>query len=395
MKLRIVHLNSSGVRGAIPNIISKIGKGSVHDHLLLTGSEESNSIQTHAIDSKFGYYKKITSARLFDIDGLYGRSVAENIYKGLSTLDPDLLHIHNIHGYWADFEAVVRFINKFKPKVVWTTHDEWLLTGRCCNILKCENQRIECRPCPDLKRYPKTFVDRAHRNFKEKERLLGLIQDDCIFVHPSEQIKAKFNHSHLRNLNQTVIHNGVEVEELASQAMSRPKKIRNLGLLANKWNAVKGFEDILRLRAALPSYININVLGASNSQIQFLSASKITALPRTNEQQDVKSFITQQDLIFVPSRHEAFGMVPLECVALNIPVFAYAIDTFSELYGGFDLIRLFDCYDLDAVIDKIINQDLSEFPSMERVSNLEKYSTRLMVKRYDQVYRSTLHEKND
>lgn len=83
--------------------------------------------------------------------------------------DADLLHIHNLHGYYLDYW---RLLQAWQDRpVVWTLHDMWGLTGRCGFPMACQEWRRGCKRCRHKDYYPRAWFDRARHEFNAKSAL--------------------------------------------------------------------------------------------------------------------------------------------------------------------------------------------------------------------------------
>ena len=89
----------------------------------------------------------------------------------------DLIHLHNIHGYFLNL-GFINFLKKLNMPVLWTLHDGWSITGRCACWFNCEKWKVGCENCPDLSPYPKSFIDSTSFMWKKKE-LFFVRMDSC------------------------------------------------------------------------------------------------------------------------------------------------------------------------------------------------------------------------
>ena len=98
-------------------------------------------------------------ARLFDAAGFGSRAATKRFIKWIGEYDPDIIHLHNIHGYYLNVEELFRYLASCGRKVVWTLHDCWAFTGHnaYCISAKCEKWRTGCGNCPDIAGYPKAI----------------------------------------------------------------------------------------------------------------------------------------------------------------------------------------------------------------------------------------------
>jgi len=125
----------------------------------------------------------------------------------------DLIHLHNIHGYYLNINFV-NFLSKLKIPIVWTLHDCWPMTGRCAYSFDCEQWRTGCKKCPNLSRYPKTFTDSSSFMWKKKKRYFNSGWNPII-VCPSQWLTDRVKESYLDKYQVEVIPNAVDSEILS------------------------------------------------------------------------------------------------------------------------------------------------------------------------------------
>ena len=111
--------------------------------------------------------------RLFDAHGLASRFVTQRFLKWADKYSPNLLWLHNLHGYYINYEMLFSWIKKHPEMTVyWTLHDCWAFTGHCTHFtyVGCCKWEHECNHCPQLREYPASlFIDRSKKNFTKKK----------------------------------------------------------------------------------------------------------------------------------------------------------------------------------------------------------------------------------
>lgn len=91
--------------------------------------------------------------------------------------NPDIVHLHNIHGYYLDVDSLFKYLKQSKRNVVWTLHDCWAMTGHCSHftMAQCEQWKTHCSHCIQKKEYPACYgISNANKNFERKKRPLGM-----------------------------------------------------------------------------------------------------------------------------------------------------------------------------------------------------------------------------
>lgn len=85
------------------------------------------------------------NTRIFDRHGLASYLSTKAFVKRLEGLKPDIVHIHNIHGYFLNYKVLFDYLSRNNIKVVWTVHDCWLYTGHCYHYAYAGCDKMENR----------------------------------------------------------------------------------------------------------------------------------------------------------------------------------------------------------------------------------------------------------
>ncbi len=133
------------------------------------GNSRSNLIK---IESRIGNYLHVAKTRLTDKHGLGSTNATKDFVKQIKNINPDIIHLHNIHGYYLNYKILFDFLNDSEIPVVWTLHDCWSFTGHCAyfDYVGCSKWKSSCQSCPQLESYPKSFIDNSKFNFETKAK---------------------------------------------------------------------------------------------------------------------------------------------------------------------------------------------------------------------------------
>jgi len=128
---------------------------------------ESNS-NLIKISSKADFYLHAILTRCFDLHGLGSYFSTRKLIRKIKDIKPDIIHLHNIHGYYLNYNVLFKYLNRKSIPVVWTLHDCWAFTGHCTHFVtaNCYKWRTECNHCPLTREYPKSFIDNSKFNFR-------------------------------------------------------------------------------------------------------------------------------------------------------------------------------------------------------------------------------------
>ena len=103
------------------------------------------------IGNTFDVYEHYAEARLLDNEGVASRRATRRLLQRMDEIQPDVVHLHNIHDHYLNYPILFRYLADKKIPVVWTQHDIWSLSGHCdTNLLGCEKWKTECKECPAI-----------------------------------------------------------------------------------------------------------------------------------------------------------------------------------------------------------------------------------------------------
>ena len=124
------------------------------------------------IGSRLGVHLHAVKTRLTDKHGLGSRLATMQFLKWAEEYSPDILWLHNVHGYYINYEMLFKWIKKHtEMEVKWTLHDCWAFTGHCSHFtfVKCYKWKTQCENCEQKRRYPASYIDNSKNNFIRKK----------------------------------------------------------------------------------------------------------------------------------------------------------------------------------------------------------------------------------
>lgn len=264
--------------------------------------------------------------RLLDRHGLGSATATRKFIKDIERLSPDIIHLHNIHGYYINYPVLFDFLKHYGAPVVWTLHDCWAFTGHCSHFTAagCYKWRSQCGACRQKRLYPESFLlDRSSDNYNDKKQSFQGC-DNLHIVVVSDWLGSMVKQSFLADYPMHRIYNGVDLDIFKpvrlKQYSSAPRPYV-LGI-ANVWSKSKGLEDFIRLRKILADNIAIVLIGLSKRQIRELPDG-IIGIPRTESIHELAGFYNGASVYINTSIEETLGMTSIEAQACGTPAIVY------------------------------------------------------------------------
>lgn len=303
-------------------------------------------VKCEKFGNSFSFWIHVALNTLFDCQGHGSYFVTRRLIKRLREEKPDIIHLHNLHGYYLNLPLLFRYINQeYQGKVFWTFHDCWPFTGHCPHFTMagCGQWKTGCVRCPQKKSYPiSLMMDRAKKNYMEKRDMFSQVKGLTIIT-PSEWMRRQVAHSFLKDKKTVVVNNGIDTEifhpcddpkeiqrVLHRHAIPAEKKIL-LGV-ASIWEKRKGLKTFEELAACLPEQYVIVLVGLTKRQIGKLVPG-IIGIERTGNKRELAALYAAAHIFINPSGEESFSLVTVEAMACGTPVIVLGTSAVKELVG--------------------------------------------------------------
>lgn len=286
--------------------------------------EDSIQIGTD-IDVKINALK----TRVLDNESFSAKKATRKFIKKIEKYNPDIIHLHNLHGYYINIEILFDYLKSADKPVVWTLHDCWAVTGHCAHfsVVKCEKWKMGCYDCPQKKEYPSSIgLDQSKKNyFRKKTAFHGV--NNMTIVTPSNWLAEFIPNSILKEYPTKVIYNGIDLDTffyIESDILKKnglaDKKII-LGVAQN-WAEKKGFEDFIELSKKLDASYKVVLIGLTEEQKNELPDTMF-GLTRTKSVQELIKWYSAATVFVNLTYQDTFPTVNIEALACGTPVITY------------------------------------------------------------------------
>lgn len=328
--MRVLQINASANSGSTGRIAEEIGNVLIehgHESYIAYGRGIAKSCSNLIkIGSDLELYMHGAYTLLTDKHGFASTKATEKFVIQIDKIKPDLIALHNLHGYYLNVEILFNYIQKNNIPVTWTFHDCWPFTGHCTHFENkgCYKWETKCHSCVKTSFYPKSFVDNSPINFEKKKQIFNSIKNLKI-VTPSLWLKKHIEKSFLKNHQLSVINNGIDLD------VFRPTKPKSNFILfvSNVWTETKGFYDIFKLRDVVENSIEFVIVGLSKIQLKSLPPN-IRGIQKINNINQLVDFYSSALCLVNLTYSDNFPTVNIEALACGTPVITYDTGGSSE-----------------------------------------------------------------
>lgn len=356
-----------------------------------------SDLHTYRIGDDLGVYMHGVLSRITDKHGFYSKYATKMFIRWMKQYNPDVIHLHNLHGYYINIELLFQALKELDKPVIWTLHDCWAFTGHCAHFdfCGCDKWKTQCERCVQKREYPTSFVmDNSRENYIRKKNAISQI-DKLEVVTPSDWLKRLVKQSFLKRYPVQVVKNGIDLNvfhtvrdmNIKQRYGLQDKKII-LGV-ASTWSKRKGIQDFEKLADMIDDTYHIVLIGTINVK-ETISKPNVTLIDRTENREQLAAWYTEADIFFNPTYEDNYPTVNLEAQGCGTPVITYNTGGSPEgiIAGGGSVIEQAD---LDAFVEK-----LKQIEEMQPVKiGYGEMSKEKMLECYMEIYNNRLECENE
>ncbi|MBO7254218.1 MAG: glycosyltransferase [Clostridia bacterium] len=359
--MKIVQINATCGVGSTCKICvgisHSLNKQNIENYILYSSISNGYNLGISCSDD---YYikKQAIKSKIFGNYGFNSSKATKKMIEELNRINPDIVHLHNIHGHDCNLELLFSYLKEKKIKIFWTFHDCWAFTGYCPHftMVKCNKWKSCCFDCVQRREFSFLF-DKSKKLYNEKKRLFqGL---DLTVITPSQWLADLVGESFLKDYPIKVINNGIDLsvfKPLKSSFrekynISSSKKII-LGVSFG-WGVKKGLDIFIELSKRLDREKYQVVLVGTDSKVDNTLPKEILSIHRTQNQTELAEIYSAADVFINPTREENYPTVNMESIACGTPVITFKTGGSPEMLDE-TCGSVVECNDIDALEREVV-----------------------------------------
>ncbi|MDD2680640.1 MAG: glycosyltransferase [Patescibacteria group bacterium] len=312
----------------------------------------------------------------------------------------DLIHLHNLHGYYLNFFMLINFLKKEKIAIVWTLHDEWSTTWLPAYRANIENSRSNQVEYNGKDVYPRNYFP-FFKNFMfdKKEKLFSNGWNPTL-VCPSQWLADVIATSYLNKFTLKIIYNGIDTQIFKPVDDKRLLKTKNginlnkkiiLFVAANLNDKRKGISNIINVAKILKSKDYL-FIGIGRGELDVPDNVKI--INYVYDKNELAEIYALSDLFCFASSAETFLLTVAESLACSTPVVGFDIKVVREIFKenvGI-LVKLGDDKSLAETINRLLDNGDERLimGANGRKLVVNNYSKELFYQNYNNLYNKLL-----
>lgn len=401
----VLQINTTINSGSTGRIAEELGKllisSGYKSHIAYGRSKRPSESKKIKIGNKFGQFIHLINTRLLDHHGLGSSFATKYLISKIEKIAPDIIHLHNLHGYYINYNILFKWLKSIGKPIVWTLHDCWAFTGHCAHFerVECNKWQTECNKCPLKTFYPSSiFIDRSKKNYRQKKTTFNTLKNIHI-VTPSQWLANHVSISFLRNNPVYVINNGIDLKLFNILKKARAEILKKYNLpdkkillgVANTWKRKKAFDDFIKLSYGLNENYQIVLIGLKKSVIKKLPRN-ITGIERTENIDELVDYYNAADVFINPTYADTIPTTNIEALACGTPVITYNTGGSSETIneGTGTGIEKGNIKEIRKAVDNIIGKGKSYYSNVCRKRAEKYFNEKERFQEYINLYESLI-----
>lgn len=324
--------------------------------------------------------------------GFFSTRRTRLLIEHLKREKPDLIHLHNIHGFYLDCEELFAYIKRAGIPVVWTLHDCWSFTGHCAyfDYAGCEKWKTGCHHCPQYRNaYPYSlFRDNTRNAYVRKKNSFQNV-DSLVIVTPCEWLKRKVQASYLSEYPVKVIYNGIDTDKFYPEKSNMNTDRYTLLGVANIWEKRKGLIYFEKLLKSLGEEYTGVLVGVNHRQCRKLRKefpeNRLKLIQHTKDADELRKLYNEATVFVNPTLEDNFPTTNLEAMACGLPVVAFDTGGCAEAVQGTNgvIVPKKDVTKLTEAVQTVCRRATMERGKKEK---LKIFDNRKMLEEYTKLY---------
>ncbi|MDN3508784.1 MAG: glycosyltransferase family 4 protein [Candidatus Neptunochlamydia sp.] len=214
--------------------------------------------------------------------------------------------------------------------------------------------------------------------FAERKAMKGATLVNFV-SHIEEELALK--NKLLKGTNHCIIPHGIDLKTIPSKKEKTPKLLGFMGRLCPQKNPIFMLE-IMKILG--PKGYRLRVIGGGEYKEVLKNDPYTTITGKVSREEGLK-LLSEVECVIVPSKWEAFGLILLEAMALEVPIIASKIPPFEEVLSGGTFATLIDEKDPEKYAAAILEG--ADYTQAAKNHLIRKFSWKECIGSYHSIFR--------
>jgi putative colanic acid biosynthesis glycosyltransferase len=386
--MKIMYINATYKQGSHGMMVSHL-----HQHMKHLGHQSYVCYGRGKKVKEKGVYKIASSievkmhallTRLTGFHGFFSPFSTFKLKRLIKTIKPEIIHIHELHPYYLNMDAVIKYIKKQNIKTYFTFHSEMMFTGKCGVSQGCNKFEETCNHCPLVKEYPKSLLFDQVQPMHQWRKKAFRDFNNLTIIAPSQFMINQVKRSFLKEYPVIHLQNGID-ESNFLKSYNRPHQKNYVLAVANKidFDPIKGFNDLVILAKRLEKHeIDVVVIGTILKHKHM--PKNLILIERTNNQQILAAYYQHAKYLIVTSKSENQPLTIIEAFMSKTKVLAYNVGGIKEM-ADIPMIQTVPYGKILLIEALILSEEIQISETIAKTAS-NPYTLHTFIKNHEKLY---------
>lgn len=376
--MKILLINGVKSKGSTGNIVTSLFnayKELGHDSYLIYGrgpkvKEDNIYKPTLELESKIHHLISLFTGNMYGGMHISTRRIISRI----KNINPDVIHLHCLNGYFVNIYKLISWLKKSKYKVILTHHADFMLSANCGYTEECDNWKTyECKSCKHVKEFNGRYsLNRTHTFYKHMYKAFkDYPTDKLVLTGVSPWLSSRIKESPIySNFRVETVLNPVDDYFLKKLDIKRNDK-QILYVTPDFYDQTKSGHYLIDIANKLPEY-HFVLVTAKEQKIDV--PNNVEVISGSNKER-LRELYQSSRCTLLLSKRETFSMVALESTTSGTPVIGFKNGGTESWLGEDNFVEYGDISSLiESIknIDNKVNDNKSQFSRIEIVRDYIK-----------------------
>lgn len=404
-KIKVLEINAVYGHGSTGTIVKDIESFCISSGLeCFVASPDSNVFKAkngYLIGNILDHKIHALLSRINGKQGYYSYFSTVKLLKYIDSINPNIVHLHNLHSNYIHLNMLLRYLAKKNIKTFITLHDCWFYTGGCFHYTtsECFKWLEACGDCPKkMLDIPAYLKDSSSQILQDRKKFFLNIPRLYV-VGVSDWISQEAKRSFFKNVPVVTIHNGIDFNIFKPTISDIRIRLGLEGKFiilgpASKWLLPENKYILDFFIKKMKKDELLVLFGATDCNIKI--ADNVKLLGFTKNRRELAEIYTLADVFVNTTREDSLSLINVEAQACGTPVVTFNATGPKETVDEINSFSV-PVGDSFALYEKIqfIKYNMSDCVNSESIKFVKSRFDRLQTyQQYINLYKTCSDENN-
>lgn len=330
--MRILQINAVYGQGSTGTIVRDIEqlcfKSGIECYVASPDPKVREAKHGYVIGNTLDHKLHAILSRIHGKQAYYSHIPTRNLLKWIDQIQPDIVHLHNLHSNYIHLNMLLDYLAKKDIKTIVTLHDCWFYTGGCFHYTAdgCKGWLDKCGVCPAGKGDPTGMCGKKTAQILADRKRYLLAIPRLVVTGVSNWISDEARRTFFHNSRVVTVYNGVDMDVFKPTPSDFRKRLGLEGKYvilgpASKWLLPVNKQVLIDFTHLMKDDEVLLLFGATDTSVDV--PKNVMLYGYTKNRTELAQLYTMADVFANNSREDSLSLINVESQACGTPVVTF------------------------------------------------------------------------